>query len=46
MGRIHGVFVRVNLACVLGADIIAAVAVGLVELCCFGSCVCVFVVVC
>ena len=46
MGRMPGVFARVTLACVRGAALIAAVAVGLVELCCLGSCVCVFVVVC
>ena len=46
MGRMPGVFVQVTLVCVQGAALIAAVAVGLVELCCFGSCVCVFVVVC
>ena len=47
MGRMPGVFARVTLACVRGAALMAAVAVGLVELCCFvGSCVYVFVVVC
>ena len=46
MGRMPGVFARVNLVCVRGAALMAAVAVGLVELCCLGSCVCVFVVVC
>ena len=46
MGRMPGVFARVILACVQGAALIAVVAVGLVELCCLGSCVCVFVVVC
>ena len=46
MGRMPGVFSRGNLACVRGADLMAVVAVGLVELCCLGSCVCVFVVVC
>ena len=46
MGRIPGVFSRVTLACVWGDALIAAVAVGLVELYCLGSCVCVFVVVC
>ena len=46
MVRMPGVFAQVDLACVRVADLIAAVAVGLVELCCFGSCVCVFVVVC
>ena len=46
MGRMPGVFERVTLACVWGAALIAAVAVGLVELCCLGSCVYVFVVVC
>ena len=45
MGRMSGVFARVNFECVRGAALIAAVAVGLVELCCLGSCVCVFVVV-
>ena len=45
MGRMPGVFARVTLACVRDAALIAAVAVGLVELCCLGSCVCVFVVV-
>ena len=45
MGRMLGVFVRVILACVRGAALIAAVAVGLVELYFLGSCVCVFVVV-
>ena len=42
MGRMPGVFARVNLLWVQGAALIAAVAVGLVELCCLGSCVCVF----
>ena len=46
MGRMPGVFARVTLACVRGATLIATVAVGLVELCCLGSYVCVFVVVC
>ena len=46
MGRMPGVFARVTLACVRVAALMAAVAVGLVELCCLGSCVCVFVVVC
>ena len=46
MGRMPGVFARVTLACVRGAALIAAVSVGLVDLCCLGSCVCVFVVVC
>ena len=46
IGRMYGVFARLTLACVPGAALIAAVAVGLVELCCLGSCVCVFVVDC
>ena len=46
MGIIPGVFAQVTLACVRGAALIAAVSVGLVELGCLGSCVCVFVVVC
>ena len=45
MGRMPGVFARVTLLWVQGAALIAAVAVGLVELCCLGSCFCVFVVV-
>ena len=36
MGRMPGLFVRVTLACVRGAALIAAVAVGLVDLCCLG----------
>ena len=40
-----GMFARVTLACVRGAALMEAVAVGLVELCCLGSCVRVFVVV-
>ena len=47
MGRLAGVFARATLACVGGAAFMAAVAVGLVKLCCVvGSCVYVFVVVC
>ena len=47
MGRIPGVFARVTLACVRGDALIAAVAVGLVELCCVvGSCVSVFIIAC
>ena len=46
MGRMPGVFVRVTLACMRGTALIAAVAVGLAELCCLDYCVCVFFVVC
>ena len=47
MGRIPSVFAQVTLACMRGAVLMAAVAIGLLELCCVaGSCVCVFVVVC
>ena len=46
MGRMPGVFARVTLACVWGAALMTAVSVGLVELCCLGSCVYFFVVVC
>ena len=47
MGRMPGVFARVTLACVWGADLMSAVDVGLVELCCAaGSCVGVLVVAC
>ena len=43
IGRMPGVFARVTLACVRGAALMAAVVVGLVELCfVVGSCVGVF----
>ena len=45
MGSMPGVFARVTLACMQGAALMAAVAVGLMELFCLGACVCVFVVV-
>ena len=47
MGRMLGVFARVTLACVRGANLMSAVDVGLVKLCCVeGSCAGVLVGAC
>ena len=47
MGWMPGVFALVTLSCVQGTSLMAAVADGLVELCCgLGYCVFVFVLVC